>query len=405
METQQTFSTPNQDNMKMIQIIILMAALMGCHKTEVEPITPEPPEEKVLNIEWATRIDPNKEIVGTDDTQQYGDWVLVTGDIGDPATIIAFDKKTGDRSWEYTQENALDISTAFIYDNIYLAFTGKKLFAYDLETRKVLWEKRKFINAFKVKNSNELLAIKQDSSGYNLIRLNVKTGEYDLIFNRKGFRMSFPIFTSLNNENMMIFNVTEGGSIPPNLSTQNLVAYNLDKKEVLWEVEEFTENFSSIQYPVIYNDKVITAGDWSIYGFDLNTGKKLWRTEISVKDRTGTFNKTKHILHNGRLYVNDDVDNLVCLNPDTGEILWKNTDAPNCTRNMIYYEKEDVLVYVSWGLGSIMVVDALTGKTLHRERPYDGSNFNNDPVYDPELDMFFTSTYKHAVAFKVKRVE
>jgi len=31
------------------------------------------------------------------------------------------------------------------------------------------------------------------------------------------------------------------------------------------------------------------------------------------------------------------------------------------------------------------------------------SQFNNDVVYDAESDMFFTSTYKHAIGFKVNR--
>jgi hypothetical protein len=50
-----------------------------------------------------------------------------------------------------------------------------------------------------------------------------------------------------------------------------------------------------------------------------------------------------------------------------------------------------------------MVLDALTGETLHREHRYDNSQFNNDVVYDVDRDMFFTSTYKHALGFKVKR--
>ena len=57
--------------------------------------------------------------------------------------------------------------------------------------------------------------------------------------------------------------------------------------------------------------------------------------------------------------------------------------------------------FCSWGYGSIMVLDALTGKTLHREHRYDNSSYNADVVYDAELDMFFSSTYKHAVGFKV----
>ncbi len=70
---------------------------------------------------------------------------------------------------------------------------------------------------------------------------------------------------------------------------------------------------------------------------------------------------------------------------------------------MVYYEKEDLLVFTSWGYGSVMVLDALTGETVHRERPYDNSTYTTDVVYDKERDMFFTSTYKHAIGFKIHK--
>ena len=110
------------------------------------------------------------------------------------------------------------------------------------------------------------------------------------------------------------------------------------------------------------------------------------------------------MINNDRLYVNENGENVTCLNPATGELIWNNPKGgPNCTDNMVYYEKEDLLVFTSWGYGSVMVLDALTGETIHRENSYDNSPYNNDVVYDPETDMFFTSTYKHAVGFKVNR--
>ena len=50
-----------------------------------------------------------------------------------------------------------------------------------------------------------------------------------------------------------------------------------------------------------------------------------------------------------------------------------------------------------------MVLDALTGETLWREHRYDDSSYNSDIVYDKERDMFYTSTYDHAIGFKINR--
>jgi outer membrane protein assembly factor BamB len=104
------------------------------------------------------------------------------------------------------------------------------------------------------------------------------------------------------------------------------------------------------------------------------------------------------------LYVNNGQEDVTCLDPETGELIWNNPKGgPNCTDNMVYYEKEDLLVFTSWGYGSVMILDALTGETLHREHRFDNSSYNNDVVYDEERDMFFTSTYKHAIGFRVRR--
>jgi outer membrane protein assembly factor BamB len=142
-----------------------------------------------------------------------------------------------------------------------------------------------------------------------------------------------------------------------------------------------------------------------MYGFDIQTGEQLWKTSMPGYTQWGIWTKTNHLLKDDRLYVNEGGHQLHCLNPLDGSFIWQNLeDAPNCSDNMLYYEKEDYLVYTSWGLGSVMIVDALTGELVHQERSED-STYNNDPVYDPETDMFFTSTYKNAVGFKINRPE
>lgn len=143
-----------------------------------------------------------------------------------------------------------------------------------------------------------------------------------------------------------------------------------------------------------------------MFGFDILTGEQLWKTEINPDNPFAIFNKTNHLIHEDRLYVNEGGFYVTCLNPETGDIIWNNEmGGPNSTDNMLYYEKEDLIVFTSWGYGSVMVLDALTGETLHKEKGYDDDTYNNDVVYDEEADIFCTTNYKHAVGFKVKRVQ
>ncbi len=128
----------------------------------------------------------------------------------------------------------------------------------------------------------------------------------------------------------------------------------------------------------------------------------LWRTQVPGYTKFAIWNNTNHLLVNDKLFVNDVGTNSLCLDPETGAIIWhENYYSSNCTDNMLYYEKEDYLVFTSWGKGSVIVLDALTGQLIHRENGYENSVFNNDIVYDEERDMFFTTTYKHAIAFKI----
>ena len=245
----------------------------------------------------------------------------------------------------------------------------------------------------------------------HLMEIDILTGSYSMVLSLPpdsvGIKsISPPVFwhDSENERTLMILNEYPNAQLPPEKAEQNIMAIDLETKEVVWKTENFTENFysNSLHPPVIYNDIVITGGDWSIYAFDVRTGEQLWRYEFDYP--WAIWTKTNHLLHDGRLYVNNSQEDVTCLNPETGQLIWNNPKGgANCTNNMVYYEKEDLLVFTSWGYGSVMVLDALTGETLHREHRYDDSSYNNDVVYDPMTDMFFTSTYKHAVGFKVQR--
>ncbi|MEZ4906768.1 MAG: PQQ-binding-like beta-propeller repeat protein [Saprospiraceae bacterium] len=156
--------------------------------------------------------------------------------------------------------------------------------------------------------------------------------------------------------------------------------------------------------PVLYSDNIITGGDWSIYSFNAKTGELNWKTEFIEHKPFPLWSTAKHLLHENKIYVNNAGFNIRCLNADTGELIWHNpTDAPNCTTTMTYYQ--DMLVFTSWGYGSIMVLDALTGEKIHREYSHNGSTFNTDVIYDQETDMFFTIDYLYAYGFKIHKPE
>ena len=233
--------------------------------------------------------------------------------------------------------------------------------------------------------------------------MNPYTGQLNSIYETSVGLLSPPSFQTNNQGKVQIIMNEYPWSELPEESIQNIFCLDYLSGKENWRNDSISENFRSNigLNPIIYDNRiVITGGDWSIYAFDVETGEQLWRYEFEYP--WSIWVHTNHLINEDRLYVNNAMEDVTCLNPETGDLIWNNPEGgPNCTDNMVYYEKEDYLVFTSWGYGSVMILDALTGETIHRERKYDNSQYNNDVVYDPDLDMFFTSSYKHAIGFKI----
>ncbi len=394
-----------------------------------DPITPSPPIEEqdtIFEIVWATRMDFEKSIVGTDNTLHYDKWVLIGGDLDYPPTIMAFNKDTGDKDWELILDEltGYEITFMFLFENILIARNSYYVFAVDLDTRELIWKENLKAKGMRLgrgviaENGKfyQTAVFNFDPLGggvQHLYEFDPKTGENRMIYSRApdsiGTKTISPptICEDVeNNRKLLIFNLYPNAEIPPGKGDyQELVAIDLATKAVIWN-SRVTDNFASnsLHPPVIYKDLVITGGDWHIYAFNVKTGEQVWTYEETNTNHLAIWGTTNHLIHNGMLYVNATGDNVTCLDAETGKLIWNNPKGgANCTDNMVYYEKEDLLVFTSWGYGSVMVLDALTGETLHREHRFDDSSYNSDVVYDKERDMFFTSTYRHAVGFKVHK--
>ena len=411
-----------------MNIILLMFFLVtSCHKEELITDPPGPTPTPFFEIKWFNRIDSTKEIVNLNSGQVYKEWYIYSGTIDEPPTIIAFDKKTGKKEWTFVANgiNKYHISQSLIYQNLYVGSGPSGIIAIDLDIRQIAWEID--FNQWDGGPSAKFSTVKDGflyfnldgkfgtgASDSHLLKINLITGKHDILFsyfyNGEGETQISPVvfYDDISTgKTIMIYNYSPNGDASPPKSMQYIEARDLISLEVLWRTQ-VTEYYAtnSLHPPVIYKNIVITGGDWSMYGFDIKTGKQLWKTSIPGYTQFGIWNKTNHIIQGDRLYVNTDSFEVLCLNPTTGAIIWNNPEGgPNCTDNMVYYK--DMLVFTSFGYGSVMVLDALTGETLHRERKLppaaSGDTYNNDAVYDPVTDMFFTASFKNAVGFKINK--
>ena len=417
----------NMNKTMNITVAILFTSLFwACEKPDPTPIDPPADVEEVLEIEWTTRLDNNKSIVNLADGISYKEWYLYPGDLDDPPTIFAFNKDTGEKDWTLILDQlpGYEITYMFLEGDIIVARNGYLVFGLDLDTKEVIWQMN--FHAMGINLGRGIIASNgkyyqigtfnfNPSGGgvAHMYEIDPHTGDYRQIYAKApdslGTKTVSPptIFDDEdNNRQLLVFNEYPDAEVPPDQGGQYLVALDLNTLERVWE-SNVTDIFASnsLHPPIVYDNRIaITGGHNSIYGFDITTGEKLWEYEDENSLGLGQWVKTNHLIHGDRLYINENGEDVSCLNPETGELIWDNIKGgANCTDNMHYYEKEDLLVFTSWGYGSVMVLDAFTGKTLHREYEYEFSSFNNDVVFDEERDLFITSTYKHVVAFKVQR--
>jgi len=405
--------------------IFITSLFWACDNSVPIPPKPQIPQvveqETIFEMVWATRMDIENEILNQANGVSYKDLYIRTGDLDFPANIRTFNKLTGDKDWEYIYDgdDNSNVDRTHLFRNILICVTAKRVFGFNLDTKTVAWEVN--LGAMNIRPARGTIAsnnrfyldadydFKHDEHTQHLMEFNVSNGDYRIVYSVSkddfGYpSISPPVSYSKGGNEFIIFNEYPNLSAPPGETTQNLIAMNLSTGEIVWKINDMTDFLASntLHPPIIYKNKIITGGDWSIYAFDINTGEKLWRYEFDYP--SAIWHRTNHLIYEDRLYVNNSQEDVTCLNLETGALIWNNPKGgPGTTNNMVYYEKENLLVFTSWGYGSVMILDALTGETLHREHRYDDSQYNNDVVYDKELDMFFTSTFKHAIGFKINK--
>ncbi len=391
-----------------------------------EPPTYNPPpddieSDSIFEIEWAARMDINEEWVTADHAHVWGNWFVKGGEFDDGFTVHFYNKSTGDKEWTYIHSgaNSSMVKSSTVINDVYYGINSLGIVAIDLNTKSMMWEldlhamdmrgdfSISYWNGFLYHSVN--LHFKENNHTHKLLKIDTENGSFEELFSSElqddYFESLSPVTFYDDNENsreLMIANLyPDAGWSGPSFREQKIWIYDLTVGKEILQTQSFNEEKSSnmLHSPIVYNDMVITGGDWSIYAFEIETGELLWRYEFDYP--WAVWSTTNHLIHDDRLYVNNSQYDVTCLNPMTGELIWNNPQGgPNCTDNMLYYK--DMLIFSSWGFGSVMILDALTGETLHREQQYEGSNYNNDIAYDEETDMFFTSTYRHVMGFKIK---
>jgi outer membrane protein assembly factor BamB len=413
--------------MKSLYVLILFCVLhFSCSKKNTwPPIVVSPIDTtKVFEQKWQTTTSTNG-IVNSRNCIVYKNLFLTAGARNNPATLYAWDTKTGEKVWEWSLSSALGIENMQVKGNTILLNTLREFIALDLDTRQVLWQENFRNQGFNADNGmtvtdHDVYIVWNTYKDWGLypkdsvaiFKYDIKTGNKEKIF---GFGLEDGKWAAsisevcfwhdpITKDSILLFNKHgSNAQTSPQEQPTDFYAINIRTKKVLWRQEKYCPISSNMTYaPVVYGDDVIVEGDWSIYSFDIPTGKLNWRSQFTELGNFDAFGNTQLLIVGDRLFINPVSSEIMCLNAKNGTVVWYNkTDAPNCTEVMHHYK--DMLIFTSWPLESVMVLDAINGQKIHKQTPSDKSTFHTDIAYDPVTDMFFTQTYISVYGFKINK--
>lgn len=387
-------------------------------------------EHSIFDTVWHAPLmysDQQDIVMGHDKVFLFNDNLISFGDLYEIMSIYAYDKHTGAVDWYYEYEgwDNTDVVDAYQSEHLLTIVTGKRVLGFDLIRREIIWE---ISMRVPVSNWTEnpgviyegkfylpaLFAYQSMNEEARMIEIDIHSGAYRTVISHPmdsagRYDYSAPCIweDSQSDRKYMCFNIFPGYDIgSPNEQNQNIACYDYNTGDLIWEQPHFTNNYPSNANhpPVIYEDLVITGGDYSIYAFDVHTGELRWSHKEG--DKFGLWTNTAHFLKKDRLYINSVLHEVSCLDPATGALIWTHPrGGANCANDMSYHPEHDYLVFTSWGRGSIVVLDGLTGEELHEEHLWDRKVFTDNVVYDEETDAFYTTTYQDAICFRLRARE
>ena len=150
-----------------------------------------------------------------------------------------------------------------------------------------------------------------------------------------------------------------------NLRRSDVIAFNLNTREIMWQVEDFT-GIVHVDQPIIHDDQVYVKNDSEIFAFKLLDGSLAW-----------SFKETSQWANYGRgtLQVIDDklimVDNngtvVYAIDPLSGQTIWRHDQNGKFASG-----KNGIVVYknyiITGSFNKLDVFDVRDGKHVYQVR-------------------------------------
>jgi len=263
--------------------------------------------------------------------------------------LVCLDNKNGEELWTWKDSNSQFFTQPVVDDEI-IAFESKnRYYILDRYTGELKYESNKLsgnlvllresgINSL-IGNINygsgaesyktQVLEISKETGFVDTLVTHLKNDDFEhlishpaLHFNEEGDKILLYYYKRYNYNEADLH--------------MDFIKYNVSEDSIEWQLQDFSVSNGSgaRQQPIIIGNRIYTSTTRAVYCFDLDTGNEIWRSEHLQTN----FTFTNVIINNGILNIHSDTGDLIGIDIETGNLLYKFDYGPTSYAGLTYYD-------------------------------------------------------------------
>jgi outer membrane protein assembly factor BamB len=338
---------------------------------DVQPITDSLAIPKLV---WKSTI--SNELTGSICPIVNNNYALFSRSIlsADTDPIIAFDKNTGKKLWEwndYKKKGGLRgyKNTYYTHDDVAVITQGSQVYAIDLKTGKTLWENKVGDTALETVTGIGSTVFQEKFKSVNgsdlpfLAKCDIKTGQWQTFFTDSlmiNFTQHYDIakpFVNSVGDTMLTF-TNNAYRLPGNPGGELIMSFvyliNVSKSKLIYKIE-LSPTLGATMAQEIRKGKAFIASDSKkLICWDIEKGQSIW-------DIKGTSGYYANVVIEDNKIIASTVEGIQAFDADSGVPLWT-SGAFETKYSVSNFEFANGILYFSSGW--LYAIDANTGKRL-----------------------------------------
>ncbi len=407
--------------------------MQSCCKT-IPPDPPDPPDttKAPLTLIWKYNYDstPGKadSIYRSQNPLIYQGDVIFSIDRVDydvKVKIVRADGEKGTLKWQTILPTA-SIKSMGLWNNRIIVHCSYKTYCLDSNDGSIIWtynmsEKNECTGSayLKIMDGYAILVASNCEAPQHtyqrLIKIDINTGKEEEVirFNRNYSSARSPFISPPNKlvnkaGDEIIYFTVEWLHISAAKIDSSVwyYAYNMTKKEMLWEKDYFEKGTEGNYSPMVWEDKVYFVGWNRVYCFDAFTGEQKWSTHMPEYNDLMGFLWTEPFIHEGTIVMKPITDNIYGLDASTGQIIWhKNEKEIPCANVRYIVPYKDKICYDCYVKNRIFMQSLGTGELLVNYRSPnvdEGGDFGKDGIaVNEEKGLLYANDGIYFMCFKI----